>query len=275
MTVHDYALICPDYLMECSEKDWFGFVKNKCFKNSYVKSLVAILRFSFHQYLDIYDKNIDRYISPSRFTKNILVKNGLAENKITVLPHFHPEDMPEEKKPARSQERYVLYAGRISADKGVGELIATFKKMRNVTLILAGKKDENFILGEAENVKYVGFLSHRELLKYIRGALLLVSFSRLPETFGLIALEAAANAKPFVGFDSGAYSEIVEDGHDGYICHSAEEMQEKIEKLVVDNGLRILFSRNAAKKAEKFNSQKYYTEIMYEFSENIRRKKRA
>ncbi|MFA7319477.1 MAG: glycosyltransferase [Parcubacteria group bacterium] len=283
MTVHDYALICPDYLMECNGKNWeeikkggwLSFVTNKCFKDSYVKSLIAILRFNFHKYLDIYDKNIDLYISPSIFTKNILVQNGLAENKIIVLPHFHTMELSDGCDKNANKERYVFYAGRISADKGVGELIGTFKKLENITLYLAGKKDENFILEETENIKYIGFLSHKGIMRYIKNSLFVVSFSRLPETFGLVALEAASQAKPFIGFDSGAYGEIIEDGKDGYLCRNTDEIREKIEKLSEDEGLRILFSRNALKKAERFDRRQYYLNIMDIFSDSSRKSKRA
>lgn len=282
MTVHDYALICPDYLMECNGKNWeevkkrgwLTFVTNKCFKHSYVKSLMAILRFNFHKYSDIYDKNIDLYISPSVFTKNILVKNGLKESKIIVLPHFHTAELSSGRDKNDSKEKYVFYAGRISKDKGVDELIGTFKKLENITLYLAGKKEENLILEEKGNIRYVGFLSHREIMQYIKNSLFVVSFSRLPETFGLIALEAATQAKPFIGFDSGAYGEIVEDGKDGYLCQNTDEIREGIKKLVEDNGLRILFSRNALKKAERFNSRQYYRKIMNIFFDNNRKSER-
>ena len=281
MTVHDYALICPDYLMECNSRNWeeiktdgwLSFVLNRCFKNSYAKSLIAVLSFYFHKYLDIYDKNIDLYISPSTFTKNILVKNGLVEDKIIILPHFHTADIYDKKIQTDSNEKYVLYAGRISADKGVYELVDTFRKMSNVSLYLAGKKDENFILKETKNIHYVGFLSHEQLSRYIKNSLFLVSFSYLPETFGLVALEAASNAKPFVGLDNGAYGEIVENGQDGYICQNTDEMQEKIEKLVYDEGLRILFSRKALKKSARFSSQKYYEEIMHAFYNTLQKRK--
>lgn len=274
MTVHDYSLVCPNYLMDCNEKNWENienkswlyFVKNKCFKNSYLKSFLVILKFHFHKYLNIYDKNIDLYISPSQFTKNILVKNGLPENKIIVLPHFYAKNSLEEKIQVSIRKKYVLYAGMLSKNKGVKELVAVFQNIKNVSLYLAGRKEEGFNLKKRENIKYIGFLSHKELSRYIKNALFVVSFSRLPETFGLIALDAISNGKPFIGFNSGAYGEIIKNAKSGYICKDLDEIKEKIEKLASDEKLRILFSQNAIREAKRFDSQQYYEKIMDKFS---------
>jgi len=281
MTVHDYSLVCPDYLMDCNgknweeikQKGWIYFVKNKCFKNSYLKSFLAILRFRLHKRLNIYDKNIDLYISPSQFTKNILVKNGLKENKIMVLPHFYARDSLEEKSQVNIRKKYVLYAGIISKNKGIKELVDVFQNIKNISLYLAGRKEEGFTLKKRENIKYIGFLSHKELSRYIKNALFLVSFSRLPETFGLIALDAISNGKPFIGFDSGAYGEIIKNAKSGYICKDLNEMKEKIEKLSNDEKLRNLFSQNALKKAQEFNQKQYGNDILSRFDMIIQNKK--
>ncbi|HHD92497.1 MAG TPA: glycosyltransferase [Candidatus Portnoybacteria bacterium] len=276
MTLHDYNLICPNYSMDCRGISWgkmrnksgLSFIKNRCFKNSYLKSFLAVLKFQFHKRLNIYEKNIDQYISPSQFTKNIFVKNGFPEDKISVLPHFYDPKNINEKSQIDISQKYILYVGRISNEKGAKRLEEVFKelKIKNVSLYLAGKKDENFVVEKAENIKYLGFLSQRELVGYIKNALFIVSFSRLPETFGLCALEALANGKPFIGFNSGAYGEIIENGENGYICQNENEIKEKIKKLINNEKLRNLFSQKALKRAKEFNSCQYYEKIMKEFA---------
>ncbi|KKR22094.1 MAG: group 1 glycosyl transferase [Candidatus Moranbacteria bacterium GW2011_GWA2_39_41] len=277
MTVHDYKLICPNYLLQCNGQSWenldknkyLNFIKQKCFKQSYLKSLLVVLEFSWHKFLNIYDKNIDLYLAPSEFTKNKLIANGIDGNKIRVLPHFVTEENHNEIAKLANVEKYVIYFGQISTEKGVDKLIAMFKNFPEIKLYLAGSVYENFIIPELDNVKYVGFLEQQELTRYIKNSLFVISPSRLPETFGLVALEAIKNGKPFVGFDAGAYGEIVENNRSGYICKNEEEMMEGIKQLAADDGLRILFSRRALERAKNFDSKQYYERIMGIFHELV------
>jgi glycosyltransferase involved in cell wall biosynthesis len=92
-----------------------------------------------------------------------------------------------------------------------------------------------------------------------------VSYSRLPETFGSIALGALKNGKPFVGFSGNAAGEIVESDRQGYLAKDPAEFEKYIDKLIIDDGLRILFSRNALERAKEFDSSDYYEKIVSVF----------
>jgi glycosyltransferase involved in cell wall biosynthesis len=275
MTVHDYKLICPDYLLQCKSIDWEGkkrgryiaFVKNKCFKNSYLKSLLVALESKFHALINAYDANIDIYISPSQFTKNKLVRAGFSRSKIIVLPHFFIENSRNQFCRLGKKEKYALYFGKISKEKGAGELINIFKNIPDIKLYLAGEKDASFRLPKDDSVKYLGFLKSEELEQYIKSSLFVVSCSKLPETFGLIALEAIKNAKSFIGYKSGAYREIIENNKTGYLCENKKEFIKNILKLSEDDGLRILLSRNALEKSKNFDSNKYYEKLIRIFEE--------
>lgn len=284
MTVHDYNLICPDYSFVCNGKMWnelgpqreWYFIKNKCFKKSYFKSLLALAEFKFNDFFGFYDKCVDQLIVPSRFVKKIFKTEGIDPGKIAVMPHFVFQDplacaWPKDKK--IFQERYAFYYGSISKDKNVGALVKIFEKIPEVKLYLAGNMENGFILPKVSNIKYLGFLNPNEVEKYIKGSLFVVSASALPETFGLIALEAIKNGKPFIGLNSGAYREIIQSDKNGYLCRSLAEMEEKIRKISADEGLRILLSRNALERAKNFDSSKYYGEIMDIFRNCVKTQK--
>lgn len=283
MTVHDYKLICPNYLLTCKGKiienpkalKFWDFVKSKCFKNSYLKSFLVALESKFHKMLDIYDKNIDLYISPSVFTKKKLVQGGIREEKIIVLPHFFPVGKNVTLKHfARSeneQAKYVFCYGRLSKEKGVDKLMEIFKNFPEINLYLAGEIEGDLVVPEAENIKYLGFLNPNELDHYIKNSLFVVSPSKLPETFGLVALEAIKNGKPFVGYDCGAYGEIVESDKTGYLCKDERDFEEKIKMLAKETGLRVLFSRNALERAADFNGNKYYDKIAAIFDSLVKK----
>ncbi|MFZ2835523.1 MAG: glycosyltransferase, partial [Candidatus Moraniibacteriota bacterium] len=248
MTVHDYKLICPNYLLQnweqLGEHRYWKFIYNKSFKNSFLKSFLVLSEFLLHKYLDIYAKNIDKYICPSVFLKNKLVADGIAENKIIVLPHFL---LPTEKnnEPEVKTEKYAFYFGKIAEDKNVFELIDLFENNKNIRLYLAGVLEDGFEFKKHSQIKYLGALNKVDLKKYIENARFIVSGSKLPETFGLIALEALSFGKPFIGYDTGAYSEIIENNKTGFLCQDPAQFKEKLDLLTQDDNLCEIFSQNA------------------------------
>jgi glycosyltransferase involved in cell wall biosynthesis len=262
MTVHDWKLICPNYLLNCEGKicekcvdgKYWHCLKNKCVKKSYPKSLICALELYFHRFIRVYEKNIDLYIAPSQFVKNNLIKAGFAESKIKVLPHFmRPADVgyPQNEK----SDDYALYLGRVSSEKDADELIEIFKDLP-VNLILAGKKDEDFVIPEISNIKYVGFKPENEIEKLIQKSQFVVSASRLPETFGLIALEAIAHQKPFIGYKTGAYGEIIRNGINGHLAEDKKELKSKIKDFLAGKNLEYHFD------ISRFNPGMYHQDII-------------
>jgi len=266
MTVHDNKLVYPHYLPARDSNDvrnfsFSDFVLRRKFKNSLLKSFLVALEFEIVRYFNLYDKYIDAYLAPSQFTKNKLMEGGIAEEKIIVLPHFSFRQNPVEKSEPSRTEKYVLHYGRLSKDKGVDRLIEIFKDLPEINLYLAGKIEDDLKIPNLPNIQYLGFLSPKEIEKLIDNALLVVSASRLWETFGLVALETMLSGKPFIGFSGGAYAEIVENAHSGYLVEDEQEMREKIKKLVDDEKLRKIFCKNALERAKFFSAEMYYPKL--------------
>lgn len=266
MTVHDYNLVSPNYDLFFKDTDWQSlgnfrsvkFLLQKGFKDSYLKSLLAILEYWYLRVSRIYEKNVDLFLSPSLFLKKILVEEGMDEKKIIVIPHFYKKDplLQESERPEEG-DRYILHFGRLSKKKGVQDLIEISKRFNDLELHLAGTMEDDLDI-DSPKIKYLGFLDQNRLREEIRNSLFVVSASKLPETFGLVALESLENGKPFVSLDSGAYSEIVRNGQDGYICRDLDEFGEKIRFLSEKDITRKELSDNASQRSEDFSSEKYY-----------------
>jgi len=260
MTVHDWKLICPNYLLNCEKphcqkcmkRNYWHCLKNKCVKNSYFKSFICIVELYFHHWLNIYDKNIDLYIAPSQFVKNILMEADFPEQKIRVLPHFiNRRGLTS----IGQNGDYALYFGRVSKEKKVDELVEIFENLP-IRFILAGKKDGDFEIPGYPNIKYVGFKNPAELENLIRNSKFVVSASRLPETFGLAALEAIRQNKPFLGYETGAFGEIVENDVNGYLAKGREEFRKKIAEYAAGNIPKFEFQ------PEKFSPKNYQKKII-------------
>ena len=96
---------------------------------------------------------------------------------------------------------YVLYLGRISAGKGVGQLVAWFEQLagderfRGLRLVLAGHLEDSVTVPADPRFEYRGYVSESEKLELMRGAVTVVNPSA-HESLSLIVIEALALKVP-------------------------------------------------------------------------------
>ncbi len=281
MTVHDFKLINPNHSLRlggkpyrrCANGKYYQCFLDKCVKNSYAKSFLAALEMYWHAWLGTYEKNIDLYLAPSQFVKSLLIEWGMKEEKIIVLPHFISSSVNKSLKHYSFSvaDSYAIYPGKISREKGVETLLEIFRNIKGMKLYLAGEIEKGFAIPLDSNIVYLGFLESDQLQGYLRNAKCVVSGSQLPETFGLIALEAIQNGKPFVGFNAGAYGEVVEDGVDGFIVEDKEEFVQVIEKIAREE--KTFDSEVIKAHADKFNERQYLEKLKNIFSDLIEKAK--
>ncbi|NTW27516.1 MAG: glycosyltransferase family 4 protein [Candidatus Moranbacteria bacterium] len=281
MTVHDWKIINPNHSLRlngrayrrCAEGKFYQCFLDKCVKNSYAKSFLAMLEAYWHSGLGTYQKNIDLYIAPSNFVKDILTKWGMPKEKIVVLPHFMPEKQGRTSRQFSFSvaDSYALYAGKISKEKGVDTLIEIFSQSQGMKLYLAGELEDGFEIPNNSNIVYLGFVANDQLNEYMRNSACIVSGSQLPETFGLIAMEAMNQGRPFIGFDSGAYGEIITNGIDGYVVSTKEEFKIGL-KNIIDK--KIIFDEQKIKAGiGKYDSKDYAEKLLGIFATLINKKK--
>lgn len=227
MTVHDYHLISPDkdaYSASVGPSYW-KFLLMK--KYSLGKRLLLVLKMYWERCYRPYEA-VDVFIVPSVYCKNILVQGGMQEGRITVLPHFilstteHSSLNNNEEGDLKKQ--YALYFGSLSEEKGVN-VLADICGTLNIPLVLCGTATDGFVLRANPFVTVLGQQSKEDLARLIQKARCVVSASVLPETFGLIALEAIALGKPFFGLRTGAYPEIIENSKNGFLFDDTPSLE--------------------------------------------------
>lgn len=277
MSVHDYKLINPNYNLylngrfydRCKNGKYYQCIADRCVKNSYLKSFLGALEMYWHnKILKTYQKNVDLYIAPSAFAKNTLAEWGIDSGKIAILPHFiNTENKTDTALPYSNavNDKYGFYFGRISKEKGVDKLINVFEKLKEIKLYLAGAPENNFKIKESENIKYQGYLNQEQLVPFVENAKFIISCSKLPETFGLIVLEANAHGKPFVGFKAGAFPEIIENNINGILAETEEELRDILSKITAGE---ILFNGEEIKQLvnRKYNKETYYQNLLRIFA---------
>lgn len=273
MTVHDYKLVSPNYnLFHKGEmykggkgRRFYQCILDRCIDDSLPKSVVATLEMYWHEWLGTYHKNVDLYIAPSNFVKKVLVEYGIKKNKVIVLGHGMPQEKLQEQSCLElSGEKYAFYFGRIAKGKGLETLFRIFSQQDSMKLYVAGAIENGIDLAKAKNVYYLGYLGHEALNAYIKNAAFVISASRLPETYGLVALESILQGTPFLGFDSGAFGEIIENGENGFLANDETELEGLVGSLASG---AITFDREAIKKEaqESHNSAVYLEKLLQAF----------
>jgi len=103
-------------------------------------------------------------------------------------------------------------------------------------------------LGIYHKVKFLGYIPHQEVPKYLNAFAVSVSVSvSESESFGVAVVEAEACGVPVVVSNVGGLPEVVKDGETGFIvpARNPEATAEAIEKILIDSELKRKLSINA------------------------------
>jgi glycosyltransferase involved in cell wall biosynthesis/predicted metal-dependent phosphoesterase TrpH len=117
----------------------------------------------------------------------------------------------------------VLYAGRLTREKGVDLLAESFLRAQRLEprlhLLLAGGGPEEAELRErlGERATFLGWLEGEELARAYASSDLFLFCSRT-DTYGQVVLEAAASGLPVVAVAEGGPAALVEDRATGLLC---------------------------------------------------------
>jgi glycosyltransferase involved in cell wall biosynthesis len=243
-TAHDYGLVCPNYLMldgsgeicdACVGGDYLNCVRRRCIRGSYAKSTLASLESFVAKSRGCY-KRIDTVIAPSRFMADKLAEGGVPAEKINVLHNFANPALLEHAREPRgkdnSLDRYFLFFGRLSREKGVKVLIDAYASIRDsiprgMRLVIVGDGPERRSLESlvsdlnlSDHVVFAGYQTGEALTRYIESASFVVVSSQCRENYPYSIVEAFACGTPVVGTRMGGIPELVTEGETGYLCES-------------------------------------------------------
>ena len=260
LTLHDYKLICPTYLMinnknaicnKCQGKYFIQATINRCQEGSLLKSLLLSAEGYWHRWANSYEK-VDLILSPSKFLADLVAKYRIDTGRIKVL---HNGIDINKYKLSEEDGGYAICFGRISREKGVETLLQAHRLLLNkfyLKIVGTGPLMEE-LEQRYSGVEFTGYKAGEELKELIKRASFVVVPSEVYENCSMSVLESMALGKPVIGSKIGGIPEQIEDGKTGFLFEmgNADELAEKMMVLASDKELRKEMGRAARGKLER------------------------
>ncbi len=215
----------------------------------------AKLRFMTFTY-----RQADRVVANSEFTRNELLKLGVAADRITLIypgvdvERFRPGLACEDLRPSigiGAEQKLILSVGRLSRRKGFDEVIRSLPRLvgdgLDTHLALIGIGEDRRYLesvaaecGVAQRVHFLGHVSPEDLPRWYAAADVFAMPNREingdNEGFGMVFIEASACGRPAIAGRDGGTGDAVLDGVTGYRVngHDSDAVVAGIRSILAD-----------------------------------------
>ncbi|MBA2767853.1 MAG: glycosyltransferase [Sporichthyaceae bacterium] len=193
-------------------------VRHKCYHDSYAASAALTLSLALHRGIGTFDGCVDRFLALTDFARELLIRDGLPQEKV-IVKHNSVPDAGVRAGPAAGQ-RYLMFAGRLLDIKGVQTMLDAWARADtgDVELRIAGDGPLRGLVeqrGRADpSIKALGWLDEDEVFTLMGGAEVVVVPSEWYEGGGpLVTLRSLAVGTPVVISDlDNIAAPVLEDG---------------------------------------------------------------
>lgn len=159
----------------------------------------------------------------------------------------------------RRFDKQVIYAGRLSKEKGTETLLKICNNLDDdVDLLIVGEgpEQEKFmnIDSKKKNIHYLGFQNHEKTISLIKGSDILIQPS-LSEGISTTLLEAMACKTCIIASNVGGNLELIENQENGILIEPTNDklFNESINHLIQDKPLREKLSESAFDKIKQYD----------------------
>lgn len=222
-------------------------------------------------------KYIDKFICITKKAQDALIKEGVAPSKTIVitagidLQRFHPSSRIKN----LGSNINILCVARLTEEKGIGELVTAFRKIRknnkSVTLTIVGNGPLKELISGQEGIVHK-VIPYRQIHKAYQQADIFCLPSKTTkywqEQFGMVLLEAMASGLPVVTTDTGAIKEVCGEVALYAKPSNPDDLQSKLEQLICDPKLRVSLGNYARiRVSENFDKNKIAQKIYKVYQE--------
>lgn len=229
---------------------------NKYFDESYLKSFFVNLYGK--RYIKLINDDSLHVVLLTNFHKNFIEKNNYKNKQIHVIPNYiFPLNNNK-----NSDMNYIVYAGRVSKEKGLEELIDSFLNSNSEMLLkiigdgpLLKNLKEKY---KVENIEFLGGLENNETIKIISNSRAVVSATKLYEGQPTLLCEASALGIASIFPKTGGIPEFFPKNYDfSFQQYNYKELKNIFNKLNQTKDLKKLGKENKQFYFENFNVDNY------------------
>ncbi|MFS2923955.1 glycosyltransferase family 4 protein [Bacteroides sp. 90-K9/2] len=279
-TVHDYRIVCPAYTFrdgsgriceDCKGRYFYKCFTHTCTKGDKVMSAVMAAEQYFRNCFFNPAKYIDGFIYVSYFSKEIQEKYmPVVRQKTNIVLYNFSTSIVAEKN--FFIDKYFLFFGRLSYEKGVKTLMEAFRRKNSYQLRIVGTGPLESELKDFKekhdlnNIKFLGYKKGEELVSLVKNAYFVIVPSEWYENNPMTIIESYSLGTPVIGAQIGGIPEIVIDNSTGFQFKSGnvDNLLDKIEQaLLLSNEEYELFSQNTIDFAKRnFGLTNYYPKLI-------------
>jgi glycosyltransferase involved in cell wall biosynthesis len=229
LTLHNYRLFCPAAIpmragkvcTDClDQRSVLPALQHGCYRNSRLATVPQALNVALHRAAGTWSHQVDAFIVLTEFQRQRVVDAGLPASRVFVKPNFYPGNPAVV--PWGQRQPYVVFAGRLTAEKGVATLIRAWQlwgpEAPELRILGGGElRAELEAMATGLPVRFLGQVSANEAQRQIAQARLLVLPSECFEGFPMVVREAFAFGTPAAVSDLGPLPSIVKHGESGAV----------------------------------------------------------
>lgn len=204
-TVHNHRFFCTNGLAlrrgkNCSDCfkapiAWRSLLRN-C-NGSWIKTIYHSIALSEIRLGHLWIDAVEKFIAPSPYIRDQLIQFGVPQQKIDYI--LHPIEKPEHSQQKTEKNFDILYAGRLSAEKGVPLIIEAAKKLPQYSFAIAGggplEQELKNMAAPLSNILFLGQKTKEEVGVLIEKSRIGVLPSLCNEILSLSALEMFIRGK--------------------------------------------------------------------------------
>jgi glycosyltransferase involved in cell wall biosynthesis len=212
-------------------------------------------------------RHVRAFVSISHAVTESAIRAGIDPGRIHEIPNF-VEQIPSGPPPPLPAEPAIGIFGRVTDWKGQKEflraaiqVLAQFPTLRVYIVGDASDGDPKYLDECVEiarnsaypnNFEFTGRVS--DVGAFYRKCTVVVHASTWPEPFGMVLIEAMAEARPVVASIFGAATEIIRDGLEGFLVdpEDAKLMASVIAALILDQKLAEAMGRKGQDKVRNY-----------------------
>lgn len=262
-TVHNFRFACVNGLFyrdghpceDCLGRTSVRGIVHACYRGSRLQSAVAGLSVETHRLARTWDL-INVVVCLTRFAEERLIRAGVDPGRIEIKPNTVPD--PGERDGPPSASPIVLFAGRLTEEKGVSDLVSAWDRARppELTLVVAGSGPLAGTVASRPGVELVGQLDRAGLSELMLRSRAIVLPSRWYEGMPMVLLEALAAGLGAIIPASGPLAEMAGSGGIAYQARDDEDLSRCLQRLTDDDLVDAAGRAARARWSEEFSPER-------------------